>query len=497
MIASANSMRGRVMRGVAWKTVSAVFLQVSRLAVGITLARLLAPHDFGVAGMVLVVSGLVAIFSDLALGSALVQREALSEADRSTVYWTSAGVGLAFTFIGLALAGPAASFYGEPEVKPLFAAFSVTFFVTALSSVQVALLSREMNFRSLELRQMLSYVAGAIVGIGAALKGYGAWAIIGQQITIAVVSTVLLTVLSRWRPRFTYSLTSLRGMAGFSLRVFATRILFYGNRNLDNILIGRFIGSAALGAYALAYNVMLMPFSNIASPIQEVLFPAFSRMQHDIRRMANAWLRVNRLVGAISIPALAGLIVVAPDFVDVVLGKRWHSAIPVIQILSWVGLLQSLQRLNSSILEALNRTRELLRYSIIVFVASLVAFVGGLHWGVVGVATGYAISSTIVEPYYTWLTARAVELRLRDFLASFRGIVEAAVLMSAGVLVVRILLTRWGLSPAERLITCIVTGGVLYLPACAWRSPELVAELRSLRPRRAAEAPIVAVPSES
>lgn len=492
MTSGADGIRSRVLRGIAWKTTSAVFLQISRLVVGIVLARLLSPHDYGLAGMVLVVSSLVAIFSDLALGAALVQRKKLSEADRSTVFWTSAVMGLLFTVAGFALAGPAASFYGEPKVKPLFAAFSITFLVTALSSTQAALLSREMNFRSLELRQMISYVAGAVVGIGAALRGYGAWAIIGQQITIAVASTVLLTVFSPWRPRLVYSLASLRDFAGFSGRVFGTRLLFYGNRNLDNILIGRFIGSAALGAYALSYNVMLMPFSNIASPIQEVLFPAFSRMQDDARRMAAAWLRVNRLVGAISIPALLGLIVVAPDFVDGVLGTRWHAAIPVIQILSWVGLLQSLQRLNSSILEARNRTGALLKYSVIVFFASLAAFVGGLHWGIVGVATGYAISSTLVEPYYTLVTARAVDLRLRDFLSSIRGVVEASVLMAAGVLAVRLGLRGSGIGATERLFICVLAGGVLYIPLCFWRAHEVVAELRGLRPHRLVE-PGVAV----
>ena len=492
-----DAIRSRVLRGIAWKTTSAVFLQVSRLVVGIVLARLLSPHDYGLAGMVLVVSSLVAIFSDLALGAALVQREKLSESDRSTVFWTSAAMGLLFTLAGFVLAGPVASFFGEPKVKPLFAAFSISFFVTSLSSTQVALLSREMNFRSLELRQMISYVAGAVVGIGAAVKGYGAWAIIGQQITIAVASTVLLSIFSPWRPRLIYSLRSLRDLAGFSARVFGTRLLFYANRNLDNILIGRFIGSAALGAYALAYNVMLMPFSNIASPIQEVLFPAFSRMQDDVQRMAGAWLRVNRLVGAISIPALMGLIIVAPDFVDAVLGTRWHAAIPVIQILSWVGLLQSLQRLNSSILEARNRTGALLKYAVIVFFASLAAFVGGLHWGIVGVATGYAISSTIVEPYYTWLTARAVDLRLRDFLASIRGVVEASVLMAAGVLAVRLGLRGTGIGSLERLVICIAAGGLLYVPFCVWRARDVIAELRALRPRRSVEPVVAVAPSES
>jgi O-antigen/teichoic acid export membrane protein len=483
---TSSAIRGRVLRGIAWKTASAIVLQVSRIVTAVLLARLLTPHDYGVAGMVLVASALVLVFADMAFGSALVQRRQLSELDRSTVFWTNVTGGLLFTLAGVALSGPIASFYGDPAVKPLFAVFSLSFFVTALSSTHQALLTREMNFRSLELRQMLSYAAGAVVGIVLAARGAGAWALIGQQLTIAVASTVLLSVFSPWRPQLRFSLTSLRSMAGFSGRVFGTRLLFYFNRNVDNVLIGRFIGSAALGAYAMAYNVMLMPFSNIASPIQDVLFPAFARMQDEPGRMARAWLRVNRVVGAISIPAMIGLVVVAPDFVVVVLGDRWRAAIVVIQILCWVGLLQSLQRLNSSILEARDRTQALLRYSVVVFVASLVAFVGGLHWGIVGVATAYAISSTIVEPYYTWVTARAVDLTLRDFVASLRGILEATAVMGLAVLAVRLALVNAGVAPSLRLLVSIAVGGLVYLPTCALRSPQMVAEIRGLLPARGA-----------
>ncbi len=497
MSPESDGIRARVLNGVFWKAASAIIRQLSRVVTALILARLLSPHDYGIAGMVLVVSSLVLVFADLAFGAALIQRRELSDEDRSTAFWTNVAGGALFTAGGIALAGPVASFFGEPAVKPLFMAFSATFLVTALASTQSALLSRDMNFRSLELRQILAYGAGAIVGIATAAAGMGPWALILQQITIAVASTVLLALFSPWRPQFVFSFASLRSMAGFSSRIFLTRLFFYTNRNIDNVLVGRFIGSAALGAYALAYNVMLAPFSNISGPIQEVLFPAFSRVQDDPGRIASGWMRVNRMVGAITVPSLLGLIVVAPDFVHVVLGDRWRAATPVIQILSWVGLLQSLQGLNSGILEARNHTRSLLRYSIIVLVASVLAFVGGLHWGIIGVATGYAISSTIVEPYYTLITARSIDLPLRTFLVSLRGVAEAAVLMGAAVLGVRLLLLGTSAPAFVRLGACIVTGLLVYVPALLWRAPQVRGELQSLRPRRPALKPVgVAQPSE-
>jgi O-antigen/teichoic acid export membrane protein len=482
--ASADGLDLRIRRGLAWKAGSQVFMQLSRIAVAVVLARLLTPGDYGLAGMVLVFSNLVAVFADLALGSALVQRQRLTEADRSTVFWLGVGTGTLFTVLGIAAAGPVASFYGQPAIRPLFAVFSLSFVLVSLGATQTALMTRELDFRALELRVMAGTACGAVTGITLAALGFGAWAIIGQQLAIVGVSTLLLWALSPWRPRLLFSRASVRRLASFSANVLGARLLFFANRNADNLLIGKFVGASALGAYAVSYNVMLTPFSQIASPIQEVLFPAMSRMQEDVGRMATAWLRANRAVGAISIPALVGLMVVAPDFVHVVLGDRWHAAAPVIRILAWVGLLQSLQRLNSSVLQARDRTGELLRYSAIALAASLVAFVVGLAWGIVGIAAGYAISSTFVEPYYTWLTTRALGLSLRDVWRSQAGVVEASVLMAGIVLAELTLAGGAGAGPGLRLASAIVTGAAVYPLLVAWRAPAVLDEARRLARRQ-------------
>jgi O-antigen/teichoic acid export membrane protein len=279
-------------------------------------------------------------------------------------------------------------------------------------------------------------------------------------------------------------------MGSFSGNVFATRIVFYFNRNADNLLIGRFIGPVALGSYALAYNVMLSPLSRLAWPIQEVLFPAFARIQDDVDKMGTVWLRVNRAVGALTIPAMVGLACVAPDFVQLVLGQKWSGVTPLVQVLAWVGLLQSLQSLNSSILQARDRTRTLFRYSCVALGASLVGFVGGLHWGVVGVAVGYACTSTFVEPYYTTLTARALGLSPLLFLRNLRGIAESTAVMGVVVVLARHLLLANHVGTGARFALLVPLGIVVYAAVAFWRAPEVVGELRDLRPGRRAGAAV-------
>lgn len=484
-----SGMRSRILRGLAWKVVSQVFGQGWQTIVAIVLARLLFPEDYGLAAMVLVFAGIVPVFSDLALGAALVQRRNLTESDRSTVFWTSAGIGAAFTFLGIGLSWPAAAFFGEAEVQPLFAALSLTFVVTSLGTTQRALLTREMDFRALELRLMAASFLAGMLGIGLAASGYGAWAIIGQQIAAAVASTILLWAFSPWRPSLAFSTASLRRLAGFSSNVFGTRLLFYFNRSSDNVLVGRVLGAGSLGAYNLAYNVMLAPLNRLGWPIAEVLFPAFSHMQDEPGRMASAWVRVNRLVGAFTVPATLGLVIVAPEFVTAVLGARWAAAEPVIRLLAWVGLLQSLGTLNSAILQARDRTGTLLRYAVVALVASLVAFGVGLEWGIVGVAAGYAIASTFVEPYYAWLTARAVQTPLSALLRGLRGVFEAAFAMTACVFAAKLFLVPEELQAGWRLLLLVLVGAAVYVPLCAWRAPEVLNEIRSVRRARRPTSP--------
>jgi O-antigen/teichoic acid export membrane protein len=482
------SLHGLVLRGVAWKAASRVLLQLSRFVVAIILARLLTPEEFGLAAMVLVISGLVVVVGDAGLGMALVQRRRLKPRDRSTVFWTSAAIGLAFTLLGIAVSGPVARFYDEPDVKPLFMVLSLSFLVTALGTTQNALLVRAMNFRSLELRQLGGTLAGAVVGIAAAAAGYGAWAIVAQQLSTAVVSTLLLWCLSDWHPGFRFSFGRLREIGSFTSNVFGQNLLYFAGRNVDNLLVGRYLGPAALGTYALAYNVMLAPFHHIGGVAQQVLYPAFARLQDDVPKLADIWIRATRLVGALTIPALVGLVVVVPDFVAVVLGEQWSSATPVIRILAWVGLVQSVQTMNGDVLLALGRARTIFRYTVVWFVAGVVSFVAGLPWGVVGVAAAYAIASTVIEPFNAWLTARALGISIWRFARGLIPVVQASLVMALAVFGVRALLVAGDVPPVIRLVIAIVVGACVYGSCLAWRSPATIAEVRDIWRRRRAAA---------
>lgn len=477
------TMRARILSGLAWKSASLVTRLVMRLVVAVVLARLLTPHEYGLAGMVFAFSGIAYLFADLGFSTALVQRRALSEHDRSTAFWTTLGVAVGLTVIGIALSGSISAFYDEPAVGPMFAVVSITFTLGGLEATLTALMNRELQFRGLELRRIVGVVSGATVAITAASLGAGAWSFVFFQLTSAAISTVLIWTLSPWHPKFHYSLASLRALGGYSSKVFGWNFLFYLNRNIDNMLIGRYLGAPALGLYTVAYSIMLFPFTQISSAIRNVLFPAFSRLQDDPERVASMWVRTNRMIAAFTVPASLGIITIAPEFVSVVLGERWSDSVPVIQILAWVGLLQSLQRLNGSVLQARDRAGTLLVFAVVAFVASILAFVVGLRWGIVGVAASYAVATTLLQPSYTWLTARAVGMSVRVYARTFVGVSQASLAMFVCIYLARTVLSQQGVPAAVTLLVTCVLGVAIFVPLCAWRAPEVVSEVRDLRRR--------------
>ncbi len=449
-----------------------------------TLAHLLTPVEFGLAGMALVFTAVAGIFTDVALGPALVQRVEIDELDRSTAFWTSLAAGLVLTALGVAISPLVAHFFSRPAVGPLFAAASSLFLLTSLSVTQSALLTRELNFRSLELRTMLSALAGAGAAVALALAGAGAWTIVLQAVVAAAVSTALLWRLSPWRPRFVYSRARLRTLGSFGAKTTASQFLDYLHLYGDNLLVGRFLGSRALGVYSVAYNAMFLPLMRISRPISQVAFAAFAKLQDDREQLREGWLRGNRVAAAATAPLFLGLAVVAPDFVPVVLGPRWDGAIRVLQVLCLAGLMGAFQTLNFSCVQATGRADVMLKLRLVTTPLILVAFAVGLRWGIVGVAALFAVARALGLALNTVVTCRVLGCPVARAVRRQGGVAVLAVAMAAAVEAARRELVSVAVPPAFRLLGLVAVGGVVYVVLVRSFAPDLAREARFVFPWR-------------
>jgi O-antigen/teichoic acid export membrane protein len=472
----------------AWMMASQISIQGLSFLTSIATARLLSPRDVGLATEAIVFAQLALVIADFGVASVIIQRPELSEQDSATAFWVSTGLGVALTALGVGASWPIAALYGQPEVQPLFAVLSFIFLLTAPGIVQGALLTRELEFRALEIRNIVAVAVSSAVAVGLAAAGFGAWAIVAQSLVIAGLSTVLLWRSSRWRPQWMFAMQSVRDMAEFAAHTFGARTVAWAQLNADNFLVGRFLGAAPLGAYSIASSVSLTPVNRVALPIAQVFFPAFSRIREP-ERIAEVWLRALRMVALIVVPIMLGLVIIGQEFVIALFGHKWHEAITPLELLAPIGLLQALAALSNGILQAIGRARLLWRATAAISATSLIAFGAGLPWGIDGVAVAYLIASVVVQPAFLHVSARAVGLSLWDVCRALSGLLQAGFGMMAFVFVARRLLLHEGVPVGVRLLVLVIVGAVSYVPLVLWRAPQVRREITDALRDRAAPPP--------
>jgi O-antigen/teichoic acid export membrane protein len=476
--AEPTDLKRAAARGVAWKVSAEVVTQLTRLVLLLVLARLLVPAEFGLASIVLAFALFVQLFAYLGLGAALIQAPKLTEIDRSTVFWTSLPLGLGWTALGIGLSWPLASFYGEPSLQPLFAAFSITFLLASLTSVPNALLIREMHFRALEIRVIAGTLVGASLAAALAIGGFGAWAIVGGEIANRTVSLVTIWAQSRWRPKLVFSRRKLREQFAYGGTLFGAYLLLQFAQTLQSLMVGRFLGATALGRLTVSQTLVYLPFNRVAGPIQEVMFPAFSRMQHEPARIMGALNRINQVIASIAFPTLAGLAILAPEFTAVVLGSKWASTDEVIRVLAIAGMALALQRVNYSVLSARGYSRLIMWVGAGALASTAVAILVAYPFGLLATVGALAVQTLVLQAVLMTVTASALDARFRDLARPLARIAAATVVMGAGVVLVVEALREIGVGNAGILVGGTIAGAVVFIPLL-WRlEPDLIRELR-------------------
>jgi len=414
-----RDLAGKSVRG-GMTTMTAQAAQfVLQLAGTMVLARLLTPNDYGLIGMVMVVVHFAAMFKDAGLAMATVQKETISHEQISTLFWINA---LISVFLGLCvLAGSplVASFYGKPELTPVTAALSLSLLISGLTIQHQALLRRHMRFGTLATIQIASYVANLFLTILLALAGWRYWALVGGTLTTALSSTVLTFLFCPWVPGRMKKGTGIRDMLRFGGHLTGFNFVNYFSRNADNLLIGKFLGADALGLYAKAYSLLMLPIAQINSPLAAVAVPALSRLQNDPERLRAYYRKGLTLASMLGMPVVVFSFVKADEIVRVVLGPRWADAAVIFRVLAVAAFVGTTNGAGSGwIFVALGNVRRQLLTSIPRVIFLVTAFVVGLRWGAVGVAAALSIYMLSVRIPTVLVCFYRTALRLPDFMAA-------------------------------------------------------------------------------
>jgi len=484
-----TNIRQQTVSGILWMAGARFGTQVIDQVFTIVLLRILAPSDFGLIAMAAVFTALFNLFSDMGISRAVIQRPDVDDEYLSTAFWGNFTSGVVLFAVAVVGAEFIARFYRQPLVAPVFAALSLRFVLAGMNATQGALLTREMRFSTITVRNIISVIVGGAVGVGVALAGGGVWSLVGQALVTAFTRTVVLWVATPWRPAFRFSWQKFRDLWYFGSRVLGGQVFSHVIKQSDNLLIGRILGPTLLGYYAFGYGMFLSPLVDVGLIVGRVIFPAFSSIQQDLGRFRRGFLMATTYVTLFTLPALVGLFLVAPDLIPVLFGPNWLPSVPVVRVLLIAAMLQFPTTLWTTVFMAKGRPDWLLKWGFVSVCLYVPAFWIGLRWGIVGVATGYTISTAVLIPVQLQLVRRLVGFRMRDYAGSVQGVVAASAFMALCVL-----LTQWFLTGQDaplliRLAAAVTVGVAAYVVAVALIQRDLitglvqmVADLR--RPRR-------------
>jgi O-antigen/teichoic acid export membrane protein len=460
-------MRALAVRGMMYLGGERIGTRVIDQLFTVVLARILVPSHFGTVALATVLTGFVNMFTYMGLGSALIQRKEIDETHLSTAFWANIATGFLMFGIVASVSPFLAAFGNNPMAGIIATALAGRFILAAGSVVQIAQLTRRMDYRAMSIRSILATVVGGVVAVILAYAGAGVWALVGQAIAMTATSTAVLYTATGWRPKFIFSWERFKELFSFGAPILGSRIFGFLIRNVDNLLIGRYLGTQALGFYALGYTIFLAPLADLGLIVNQVLFAALSRVHDETNRLKRGFLDATEFVTMVMLPMMVGLALVARPFVLVFFGEKWLPSAPVISVLAIAGFFRLMVTLGPSGLQAAGRPDLHLQWALLSVLLYLPAFYIGLKWGIVGVALGYFVATLVLVPIQFGFVGRVMKIRATEMLMTVYPAVVGSVVMAAVVWGARTLLAATSVPNFIVLVVLIALGALTYA-ATVW-----------------------------
>ena len=360
------------------------------LVAGVVMARLLTPADYGLVAMVVPITGLVALFKDLGLVAATIQKDDINEDQVSMAFWLNLVVAVGLTVVCVAIAPLVARFYSEPRTAWITMAVAGTFVLSGLASQPQALLARQMRFGTVAMIDLLTTLTRAVTGVVTAWLGWSYWSLVAMTVSAVLFNTVAVWWAEDWRPKRPRAAAGMRAIVGFGGCLTASRLCWFVSGNADKLLIGWRLGAVSLGLYNRGFQLLLTPVEQIYAPVSSVMMSALSRVANQPDRYRKAVRELSELTMLAVTPLTAILLVLAPEAVHVLLGPAWLDAVPVFRGLAMAAIGLPVNYLCGIVLQSSGRTDVLMRWAFVAMVISILSILVGLSGGVVGVAYAWA-----------------------------------------------------------------------------------------------------------
>lgn len=400
---SEQSLRTKTIKGVGWSAADAFLGQGITFVVGIILARLLSPEEYGLIGICLIFTTVLNGIVDSGFSNAIIRKKEATNEDYNTMFFMNMVVSLVL-YILLYISAPLVTKFFQMEVTNLIRVVGLVLIINALSLTQQANLTKKLDFKTKTKASVISAVISGIVGIAMAYSGFGVWALVAQQLTRQGGYTISLWLLHHWMPNFRFNIDSFKYMWGFGWKLLVSGLLDNLWKELYQVIVGKFYNAATLGQYTRSNTYAQLFSSNITAIVQRVTYPVLAEVQDDKERMVAAYRKVIKVTMFITCVCMISLGAVAEPLIYCLIGPKWHQAATFLPLICISMSLYPLHAINLNMLQVQGRSDIFLYLEIVKKIIAIGPLCIGIFFDIYWMLIASIITGFIcffLNSYYT------------------------------------------------------------------------------------------------
>ena len=417
------SLKEKTISGLTWSFIDNFSRQGITFVVGIILARLLSPREFGLIGMTAIFIAISQSFIDSGFTQALIRKKDCTQTDYSTVFYFNILVGIIFYLILFFSSGAISRFFNEPQLKTIIQVLGTGLIINAFTIIQRARLTKRIDFKLQTKVSVIAVICSGIIGIVMAYMGYGVWSLVTRTLLGFALTSLLLWIWNRWKPSLKFSMDSFREMFSFGSKLLASGLIDTAYRNIYLLVIGKYFSASDLGFYTRADHFKKLPSQNITGVIQRVSYPVLSTIQDDIPRLKRAYRKLIKSTMFITFIAMLGLAAVAEPLIVTLIGEQWMPSVVYLQLLCFAGMLHPLHAINLNMLNVQGRSDLFLKLEIIKKIMAVPVIIVGILYGIKIMILGMVLNSLIAYFLNSYYSGRHIGYstinQIKDILPSF------------------------------------------------------------------------------
>lgn len=471
-----ESLKNKTIKGIGWSAIENVTRLGVTFVVSIVLARLLSPEEYDLIGILTIFIAIFNSIVDSGFTNALIRKQNVTDTDYSTVFYTNIVLSAILATVLFFCAKPISIFFERPELVSLTKVMSVVVVINAFSLVQRARTTKALDFKTQTKITFISSIGSGAIGIGMAFMGYGVWALVAQQISNQLLTTLFFWIYNKWIPKFVFSLSSFKEMWAFGSKLLASGLIDTTWKEIYQVVIGKCYSPGTLGLYTRAKQFSDLCSSNLTSVVQRVSYPVLSSIQDDRQRLKGAYQRVIKTTMLPTFVLMLGMAACAGSMIYVLIGEKWLRCVPMLQIICTYGMLYPLHALNLNMLQVQGRSDLFLRLEIIKKIIAIGPLLLGIFVDIYLMLAGSLITSLIsyyLNAYYSGpFLNYSIKEQVKDILPSFGVAVAMAIPVYA--------MSFIQLNPFILLPLQIVAGAIITIAICeTTKLPEYI-ELKGI-----------------